>query len=106
MVSRKVIFTKPRIKDIDDSLSYLLFDLQNKQAAINIERKLRTTIEKLRDYPEMYQIVNNDLLSRNDIRKAIVGSYSLYYIYFAEKCEIVLLCFVHNKREIQELSIH
>ena len=102
----KVVFTKPCIQEINEVITYLLVELGNNPAAIKFEKRLQSVVEKLQEYPEMFQIVENDLFARKDIRRAIIGSYNLYYVFFSDKKEVVIFCLLHYKRQIKPLSIH
>ena len=103
MVSNDYSFTRHANDDLDEILSYISFSLANPKAAKDFFDHVFATIDRLCLFPKSCQIVENSHIRRNDVRKAIVDNYNLYYVYESQKCTVFILRIVYGKRNVAEI---
>ena len=72
-------FSEIAKKDLDNILNYFIEKLFNKRAARNFYNKVCEIIENIKRFPEMYEVIQNDLLEHTDIRRVPIDNYNLYY---------------------------
>lgn len=73
-------FSNSASKDLQNIFDYLIEELANKRAAREFLRKVNKIIENIKDFPEMYEVVDNDFIENKKIRRAPIDNYNFYYI--------------------------
>lgn len=103
MAYRNYIFTPLAKRDIEQAIEYIIHEFGDKEAAKRLYDGIFKTIEKIRLFPESYQLVDNKLIKNRNVRRALVGNYLLFYLYDEKNSMVVVLRFVHEKRSLVEL---
>lgn len=86
-------------KDLDEIYHYIAVELSNRPAASRLRKRFEQAIDRLRNFPESGQLVENYFTLENRLRKVIIGNYILiYYPNKADNC-IEILRFVYAKRD-------
>ena len=89
--------------DLENIISYISVELSNPQAASKFADKLQTAIEEARKFPESGLHAGNEFLQEYDIRKKLVGNYTMYYLPdFTEKM-VYILRIVYSRRNMDEI---
>lgn len=100
MVS-KYLFTETARNDLNDIIEYISIKLCNTSAAKNLFNHIFKTIDNIVLFPLSYPLVENEYISKNYIRKAVIENYNLYYI--IENDIIKIIRIIYNKRDISEI---
>ena len=103
MASNTYQFTNSAKQDLDEILNYISNVLYNQNAAIDFYNRLKEAIERIRDFPNLYPIVENEFITEKNIRKIIVKNYIVYYLYKEAEKTVVLLRIVYSKRNLEEV---
>lgn len=103
MAYRNYKFTPLAKTDIEQAIEYIINEFGDKGATKRLYDGIFKAIEKIRLFPESYQLIENKLIKNKNVRRALVGNYSLFYLYDEVNSLIVILRFVHGKRSLVEL---
>ncbi len=79
---------------------YILYQLQNPDAARNLIKKIRADVTKLDQMPERFQLVDEEPWRSRGIRKLIVRNFYAYY-WVDEKSAVVYVTAVTYARRDQ-----
>lgn len=96
-------FTPQAKSDIEQAIKYIIEEFGNKSAAKSLYDSIFETIKRICLFPESCEAVDNSLIKNKNVRRALVGSYLLFYLYNQPKSEIVILRFIYEKRLLFEL---
>ena len=103
MASNQFRFTEIAIADFEGIVSYICFVLENPQAAKAFYNKMCNVIKTLCLFPSSCPLVENDFISKVQIRKAFVDKYILYYLYEEAIKTITILRVVFARRNQSEI---
>ena len=76
-------------QDLIDIKRYIKYNLQEPNTAQKLITKIKKEIDSLKDNPEMYSIIDDDIIKRFKIRKLIVDNYIVFYRINDENIQIV-----------------
>ena len=76
-------------QDLIDIKRYIKYNLQEPNTAQKLITKIKREIDSLKDNPEMYSIIDDDIIKRFKIRKLIVDNYIVFYRINDENIQIV-----------------
>ena len=85
--------------DIDEIITYIAEDLGNPDAAQSFIDEMIKRIEDLCEMPRIGNIVENDLIHRNNIRRILVHNHILYYFIDDQNRIINVMRVVYNRRD-------
>lgn len=103
MVSNTYKFTETAKIDLDNILHYVSIKLFNFEATKQLFEKVVETIDNICAFPESNPVINNEYLNRQDIRKAIINNYIMYYIFQKDVSNVLILRIVYGKRNLEEI---
>ena len=66
-------------QDLMDIKRYIKYNLQEPNTAQTLITKIKKEIDSLKDNPEMYSIIDDDIIKRFKIRKLVVDNYIVFY---------------------------
>ena len=89
--------------DLDEIVSYIAIQLENKQAATEFINKLQDVILEACSFPESGSPINNELISNKSIRKKAVGNYIMYYFLDKGSETIYVLRILYGRRNLDEI---
>ena len=72
---------------------YIKYNLQEPETANKLISKIRKAIKILKDNPEIYTIIDGDLIRKLEIRKLIVDNYIVFYRIKNNNIEIVRIMY-------------
>ncbi len=72
-------YSKESKQDLIDIKQYIKYHLQEPLIAQKLISKIKTEIDSLKDNPELYSIIDDDVIKRLEIRKLIVDNYIVFY---------------------------
>ena len=76
-------------QDLIDIKRYIKYNLQEPNTAQKLIAKIKKEIDSLKDNPEMYSIIDDDIIKRFKIRKLVVDNYIVFYRINDENIQIV-----------------
>ena len=72
---------------------YIKYNLQEPETANKLISKIRKAIKILKDNPEIYTIIDGDLIRKLEIRKLIVDNHIVFYRIKNDSIEIVRIMY-------------
>ena len=76
-------------QDLIDIKWYIKYNLQEPNTIQKLITKIKKEIDSLKDNPEMYSIIDDDIIKRFKIRKLVVDNYIVFYRINDENIQIV-----------------
>ncbi len=76
-------------QDLIDIKRYIKYNLQEPNTAQKLITKIKKEIDSLKDNPEMYSVIDDDIIKRFKIRKLVVDNYIVFYRINNENIQIV-----------------
>lgn len=101
-----LLLTKEYGRQFDAAIDYILFNLQNKDAA----RRLMDEIDKcyllLEENPFVFAVSQDQFLADRNYRQAFVLGYSITYLVNDEAKVVYLMAFQHQRQDpVKSLSV-
>lgn len=93
MSKYKIEYSRDSKQDLVRIKKYIKYNLQEPKIAENLINKIRDGIEKLRDDPEIYSIIDEDIIKRLEIRKILIENYIVFYRIKNQTIEIVRIMY-------------
>lgn len=72
-------YSRDAKQDLIEIKKYIKYTLQEPKTAQNLIKKIRKEIEELKSSPEIYAIIDEELIKNLEIRKLIINSYIVFY---------------------------
>ena len=88
-------------QDLFEIKRYIKYNLQEPNIAKKLTDKILKEIRKLSDNPEMYSIIDDELINKLKIRRIIVDNYVVFYRVKDNSVEIVRI--MYEKRNWMKL---
>ncbi len=82
-------YSKESKQDLIEIKRYIKYNLQEPKIAQNLISKIRKEINSLNNNPEIYSIIDDDIIKRLEIRKVIVDNYIVFYRIKSDSIQIV-----------------
>lgn len=82
-------YSKESKQDLIGIKQYIKYNLQEPETAQRLISKIRTEINNLKNNPEIYAIIDDELIKKLEIRKLIVDNYIVFYRIKKDDIEIV-----------------
>ena len=101
MACDSFFYSKPAQDDLDEIIDYIARRLENPSAAANFLDELSDKIGTICNFPKSCPIVENVFLKRKDVRKALVGSYVVFFYFDETKRCVVILRIVYGQRDLE-----
>ena len=93
MIKYNIVYSKESKQDLIGIKQYIKYNLQEPDIAQKLISKMREEIDNLKYNPEIYSIINDDLIKRLEIRKMIVNNYIVFYRVKKDNIEIVRIMY-------------
>lgn len=101
MVCDSFYYSKPAQNDLDGIIDCIVRCLENPSAAANFLDELSDKIGTICNFPKSCPVVENVFLQRKDVRKALVGSYVVFFCFDEAKRCVVILRIVYGQRDLE-----
>ena len=101
----KVVLTQTAEADLQDAVDYIARVLDNRLAAESLLNRTEQHLKRLSDYPEAHSLVADPLLRERGIRVFSVNNYLGLYRVRTDEYKVVLLRFLHGRRDWQSLLV-
>ena len=76
-------------QDLIDIKRYIKYNLQEPNTTQKLITNIKNEIDSLKDNPEMYSVIDDDIIKRFKIRKLVVDNYIVFYRINDENIQIV-----------------
>ena len=93
MKKYNIEYSKESKEDLIEIKQYIKYNLQEPETANKLITKIRKSIRTLKDNPEIYSIINDDIIKKLEIRKLIVDNYIIFYRIKNDSIEIVRIMY-------------
>lgn len=93
MKKYNIEYSKEVKEDLIRIKQYIKYNLQESEIANKLPSKIRMSIKTLKDSPEIYAIINDDIIKKLEIRKLIVDNYIVFYRIKNNNIEIVRIMY-------------
>lgn len=89
MKKYNVEYSKESKQDLIGIKQYIKYSLQEPEIAKKLISKIRKEINNLKNNPEIYTIIDDDMIKKLEIRKLIVDEYIVFYRIKNDNIQIV-----------------
>lgn len=89
-------YSKESKEDLIEIKQYIKYNLQEAETAQKLISKIRNEINKLKNNPKIYSIIDDDMIKQLEIRKLIVDNYIVFYR--IKGCNIEIVRVMHRRR--------
>lgn len=79
MKKYNIEYSKESKQDLIGIKQYIKYNLQEPEISEKLISKIRKEINDLKNNPEIYTIIDDDLIRKLEIRKLIVDNYIIFY---------------------------
>ena len=79
MKKYNIEYSKESKQDLIGIKQYIKYNLQESEIAEKLISKIRKEINDWKDNPEIYTIIDDDIIRKLEIRKLIVDNYIIFY---------------------------
>ena len=93
MKKYNIEYSKESKEDLIEIKQYIKYNLQEPETANKLISKIRKSIRTLKDNPEIYAIIDDDIIRKLEIRKLIVDNYIIFYRIKNDNIEIVRIMY-------------
>lgn len=85
--------------DLKGSVDYIKFQLNNRQAAINLMREANEVFHSLTHMPERYQLVHDIVLASWGIRYVQIKNYLAFYTVSPQTSAVHIVRFLYGRSD-------
>ena len=89
MKKYNIEYSKESKQDLIGIKQYIKYNLQEPKIALKLISKIRKEINNLKNNPEIYAIIDDDIIKKLEIRKLIVDNYIVFYRIRSNNIQIV-----------------
>lgn len=89
MKKYNIEYSKESKQDLIGIKQYIKYNLQEPEIAQKLISKIRKEINTLKNNPEIYTIIDDDIIKKLEIRKLIVDNYIVFYRIKSNNIQIV-----------------
>jgi len=86
-------YSKDSKQDLVEIKQYIKYNLQEPEIAQKLISKIRNEIGKLKHNPEIYAIIDDELINELEIRKLVIDNYIAFYRIKNDNIEIVRIMY-------------
>ena len=104
-MTHTVVLTRTAEADLEDTVDYIAHVLDNRPAAERLLDQIEQQVLKLLEYPEAHPMVADTHLRERGIRVFSVNNYLGLYRVRTDERKVVLLRFLHGRRDWQTLLL-
>lgn len=93
MKKYNIEYSKESKQDLIGIKQYIKYNLQEPEIAQKLISKIRKEINSLKNNPEIYTIIDDDIIKKLEIRKLIVDNYIVFYRIKSNNIQIVRIMY-------------
>lgn len=93
MKKYNIEYSKESKQDLIGIKQYIKYNLQEPEIAQKLISKIRKKINSLKNNPEIYTIIDDDIIKKLEIRKLTVDNYIVFYRIKSNNIQIVRIMY-------------
>lgn len=93
MKKYSIEYSRESKQDLIEIKRYIKYNLQELEIAQNLISKIRKEINSLTNNPDIYSIIDDDVIKKLEIRKLIVDNYIVFYRVKSYSIQIVRIMY-------------
>ena len=93
MKKYNIEYSRESKEDLIEIKQYIKYNLQEPEMANKLILKIRKSIKALKNNPEIYTIIDDDVIRKLEIRKLIIDNYIVFYRIKNDTIEIVRIMY-------------
>lgn len=93
MKKYSIEYSRESKQDLIEIKRYIKYNLQESEIAQNLIPKIRKEINNLTNNPDIYSIIDDDIIKKLEIRKLIVDNYIVFYKVKSYSIQIVRIMY-------------
>ncbi len=93
MKKYSIEYSRESKQDLIEIKRYIKYNLQEQEIAQNLISKIRKAINNLTNNPDIYSIIDDDIIKKLEIRKLIVDNYIVFYRVKSYSIQIVRIMY-------------
>lgn len=98
----KLIVTGKARKHLENSVDYLLFQIQNKQAAQRLLKETKSIYGRLKSNPEQFPYCQDQNLRNKNYRKAVLSTMNYSVIFKIEETQVFVIGIFHDSENYSD----
>ncbi|MCC8162033.1 MAG: type II toxin-antitoxin system RelE/ParE family toxin [Lachnospiraceae bacterium] len=99
----KVVYSPAALDDLDAIYSYIAFDLQVPQTALNQTNRIRKEIRSLGIFPERYAKVDWEPWASVGMHRVAVDNYVVYYLTDVGAMTVTIVRIFYGGRDVESI---
>lgn len=103
MQSYRIVLTRRAKDDIIDIGDYITYTLLEPQTALNFVKGLRKSITTLKDFPQRFELIEDDVLASQGIHCMPYKNYYVFYEIVDMMDMVIVLRIGYNRRNWKEI---
>lgn len=103
IINYKTEFSKDAKQDLKEIYSYIKYNLQEPNIAKKLIIQMRKEVNKLKDNPQIYPIIDDDFIKKLEIRKIIVKNYIIFFKIDELAKSVQIVRIMYGRRNWMEL---
>ena len=102
-MSHNIFLTQTAIQDMQDTLDYIEYSLNNPEAAEKMHNLIVAKLKTLQDFPKRNAPVPDEILASCGIRFTNVNNYIIFYVIDEDNTAVTVLRILYNRRNWQHI---
>ena len=95
----KIRITKQAREQMTEIVDYISYELFAPEAANNLLEKMEKSILTLAEFPERYQLIDEEPWRNEGIRKIVVSNFLMYYWINKSEKIVQILAVIYSRRD-------
>ncbi|MCK9224004.1 MAG: type II toxin-antitoxin system RelE/ParE family toxin [Candidatus Muirbacterium halophilum] len=91
-------FTESAFNDLDEIYFYITHETSNENIADNILEEIEKSIYRLKEFPQIGNLINNNVFKKRGYRKLVIGNYIIIYKINQSLKSIYILRILYSSR--------
>lgn len=102
-MSYNIFLTQTAIQDMQDTLDYIEYSLNNPEAAEKMHNLIVAKLKTLQAFPKRNAPVPDEILASCGIRFTNVNNYIIFYVIDEDNTAVTVLRILYNRRNWQHI---
>ncbi len=99
MESYKVFMTESATQDLNGLSSYIVYDLKEPSVAKKLVEKIKDSVMSLATLPLRHNLVSDENLASQGLRKTMVDNYIIFYIVSEKDKTVAVVRILYGRRD-------
>ncbi len=90
-------------ENLNEIYSYIAAELHAERAAMNLMKKMETSVMRLKDFPFSCNYVNDEFLRVKGYCKLMIDNYIVFYLVDEEQRQVVVMRVLYGRRKYETI---